>query len=340
MAHALQSGRYQKSARPASAADAAQAGAGLRRWLPLLALFTAACAPVDAQQRSASVNPQPQPAAQASQPAIAVPPAVLAGLPPTNDTPALAAVQAAREAMNRKQWSVLGALVPQAKSDPLGMYPEYWLLRYQLWSPPAGGRPNADLQRFISGNPDAYLADRLRGDWLLAAARSGDFDTVRKLAPVKNSNAQIECAILDAKHMSGQRATAAQAMAVFQPGTACWGLYDQLVADRVLGWDERTAAARRHRGQQDHRRAQVRAVHVRAARPEDLRPAHQGSDEVAHPAGPPAGGPQRKLVTIALARLARSDVSVADSYLRREWAKSMAKSISPGCAASTRWPPR
>ena len=206
-------------------------------WLPLLALFTAACAPVDAQQRSASVNPQPQPAAQASQPAIAVPPAVLAGLPPTNDTPALAAVQAAREAMNRKQWSVLGALVPQAKSDPLGMYPEYWLLRYQLWSPPAGGRPNADLQRFISGNPDAYLADRLRGDWLLAAARSGDFDTVRKLAPVKNSNAQIECAILDA-HMSGQRATAAQAMAVFQPGTACWGLYDQLVADRVLGWDE------------------------------------------------------------------------------------------------------
>ena len=24
--------------------------------------------------------------------------------------------------MNRKQWSVLGALVPQAKSDPLGMY--------------------------------------------------------------------------------------------------------------------------------------------------------------------------------------------------------------------------
>ena len=37
-------------------------------------------------------------------------------------------------------------------------------------------------------------------------------------------------------------------------------------------------------------------------------------------------GRNEKLVTIALARLARSDVSVADSYLRREWAKSMAKS--------------
>ena len=172
MAHALQSGRYQKSARPASAADAAQAGAGLRRWLPLLALFTAACAPVDAQQRSASVNPQPQPAAQASQPAIAVPPAVLAGLPPTNDTPALAAVQAAREAMNRKQWSVLGALVPQAKSDPLGMYPEYWLLRYQLWSPPAGGRltPTCSASSAATPTPTWPTACAATGCWPPPAA--------------------------------------------------------------------------------------------------------------------------------------------------------------------------
>ena len=337
MAHALQSGRYQKSARPASAADAAQAGAGLRRWLPLLALFTAACAPVDAQQRSASVNPQPQPAAQASQPAIAVPPAVLAGLPPTNDTPALAAVQAAREAMNRKQWSVLGALVPQAKSDPLGMYPEYWLLRYQLWSPPAGGRPNADLQRFISGNPDAYLADRLRGDWLLAAARSGDFDTVRKLAPVKNSNAQIECAILDAKHMSGQRATAAQAMAVFQPGTACWGLYDQLVADRVLGWDELEPQLRdaiEANKTTDARKFVQYMFEPRDQKTYDLL-IKDPMKWLTRQDRLPVGRNEKELVTIALARLARSDVSVADSYLRREWAKSMAKS-NLACARPVR----
>ncbi len=238
-----QSRRYQKTAgKSPRHSPALDPRAGLRRWLPLLALFTAACAPVDAQQRSAAVNLQPAAAAaqspQAAQPVIAVPPAVLAGLPPTADTPALAAVVAAREAMNRKQWSVLGALVPQAKSDTLGMYPEYWLLRYQLWTPPATGRPTAELQRFISSNSDAYLADRLRGDWLLAAARSGDFDTVRKLAPVKNSNAQIECAILDAKHMTGQRATAAQAQAAFAPGGACWALYDQLVADGILGWDQ------------------------------------------------------------------------------------------------------
>ena len=290
----------------------------------MLALFTAACAPVDAQQRSASVNPQPQPAAQASQPAIAVPPAVLAGLPPTNDTPALAAVQAAREAMNRKQWSVLGALVPQAKSDPLGMYPEYWLLRYQLC---AAGRRAAHLQRFISGNPDAYLADRLRGDWLLAAARSGDFDTVRKLAPVKNSNAQIECAILDAKHMSGQRATAAQAMAVFQPGTACWGLYDQLVADRVLGWDELEPQLRdaiEANKTTDARKFVQYMFEPRDQKTYDLL-IKDPMKWLTRQDRLPVGRNEKELVTIALARLA-SDVSVADSYLRREWAKSMAKS--------------
>ncbi|BEG76696.1 Soluble lytic murein transglycosylase [Achromobacter xylosoxidans] len=324
--HGPQSGRYQKTAMKSP--RTADARAGLRRWLPLLALFTAACAPVDAQQRSASVNTQPQPAAQAPQPAIAVPPAVLAGLPPTAETPALAAVVAAREAMNRKQWSILGALVPQAKSDPLGMYPEYWLLRYQLWSPPAGGRPNAELQKFINGNGDAYLADRLRADWLLAAARSGDFETVRKLAPVKNSNAQVECAILNAKHMTGQRATAAQAMAVFAPGSACWTLYDQLVADNVLGWDQLEPQLRD--AIEANKTTDARKFVQYMFEPRDQKTYDVLIKDpmrwLTRQDRLPVGRNEKELVTIALARLARSDINVADSYLRREWAKSMAKS--------------
>jgi len=326
MAPASQFGRYQKSA--GKSPQGADARAGLRRWLPLLALFTAACAPVDAQQRTAAVNPQPQPAVQTPQPAIAVPPAVLAGLPPTSDTPALAAVVAAREAMNRKQWSVLGALVPQAKSDPLGMYPEYWLLRYQLWSPPTGGRPTADLQKFINGNPDAYLADRLRADWLLAAARSGDFETVRKLAPVKNTNAQVECAILDAKHMTGQRATAAQAIAAFAPGGSCWALYDQLVADRILGWDELEPQLRD--AIEANKTTDARKFVQYMFEPRDQKTYDVLIKDpmrwLTRQDRLPVGRNEKELVTIALARLARSDINVADSYLRREWAKSMAKS--------------
>lgn len=321
MTQTLQTGRYQKSAHKAAGAVA---GAGLHRWLPLLALFTAACAPVDAQQRNASINAQPQAAAQAAQPVISVPPAVLAGLPPTNDTPALAAVVAAREAMQRKQWSILGALVPQAKSDPLGMYPEYWLLRYQLWTPPASGRPTAALQQFVSSNPDSYLADRLRGDWLLAAARSGDFETVRKLAPVKNSNAQIECAILDAQHMTGKRVTAAQATSAFAPGSACWALYDQLVADGVLGWQEIEPQLRD--AIEANKTTDARKFVQYIFEPGDLKAYDQLMKDpmrwLTRQDRLPVGRNEKELVTIALARLARSDVSVADSYLRREWSKS------------------
>ena len=331
MTQAQQSGRYQKTRRKSpQGAFASDPRAGLRRWLPLLALFTAACAPVDAQQRNAAISAQAQTAAQASQPAqpvIAVPPAVLAGLPPTADTPALTAVVAAREAMTRKQWSILGALVPQAKPDILGMYPEYWLLRYQLWTVPASGRPTADLQRFISSNGDAYLADRLRGDWLLAAARSGDFDTVRKLAPVKNSNAQIECAILDAKHMSGQRATAEQAMSAFAPGSACWALYDQLVADGVLGWQQLEPQLRD--AIEADKTSDARKLVQYMFEPRDLKTYDVLMKDpmkwLTRQDRMPVGRNEKELVTLALARLARSDVSVADSYLRREWAKSMSK---------------
>ncbi|WP_454675681.1 transglycosylase SLT domain-containing protein [Achromobacter pestifer] len=328
MTQTLQSPRYQKTGlKSLRGATSPDPRSGLRRWMPLLALFTAACAPVDAQQRSAAVNTQPQPAVQAAQPVISVPPAVLAGLPPTADTPALAAVVAAREAMNRKQWSILGALVPQAKADTLGMYPEYWLLRYQLWTPPATGRPTADLQRFISSNGDAYLADRLRGDWLLAAARSGDFETVRKLAPVKNSNAQIDCAVLDAKHMTGQRATAEQAKAAFAPGGACWALYDQLVADSILGWEQLEPQLRdaiEANKTTDARKFvqymfEARDLKTYDALMKDPMKWLTRQDRM------PVGRNEKELVTIALARLARSDIGVADSYLRREWAKSMSK---------------
>lgn len=323
MTRRLESRPYQKSV----VSDASQRG--LRRWLPVLALFTAACAPVDAQQRAAATTATAaQPSSDVVRQHISVPPVVLAGLPPTQETVAWQAVVSSKEAMNRKQWSVLGLLVPQAKSDPLGMYPEYWLLRSQLWSPPTTGRPTADLQRFINGNPDAYLADRLRGDWILASARSGDFETVRKLAPVKNSNAQIDCAVLDAQHMTGQRVTAAQATAAFAPGGACWALYDQLVADKILDWDEllpqwrdaielnKTADARKFIAYVFEQRDQ-KSYDALIKDPMKWLVRQDRSL---------VGRNEKELVTIAFARLARSDSSVGDSYLQREWEKSLPKS--------------
>jgi soluble lytic murein transglycosylase len=150
---------------------------------------------------------------------------------------------------------------------------------------------------------------------------------VRKLAPVKNSNAQIECAILDAKHMSGQRATAEQAMSVFAPGSACWALYDQLVADGVLGWEQLEPQLRD--AIEADKTSDARKLVQYMFEPRDLKTYDVLMKDpmkwLTRQDRMPVGRNEKELVTLALARLARSDVSVADSYLRREWAKSMSK---------------
>ena len=154
-----------------------------------------------------------------------------------DSTPAARAVAAARNAMNAKQWAQLASFVPQARADVLGIYPEYWSLRTQLGSTHLPGVQQT-LTDFITKNKTAYLGDRLKGEWILAAARSGDFVAVRELGDVLNPNPQILCAQLEARHMGGQRATAAEATKVFAPYGACLKLFDQLVADRVLGSTE------------------------------------------------------------------------------------------------------
>ncbi|OZI72098.1 lytic transglycosylase domain-containing protein [Bordetella genomosp. 12] len=295
--------------------------------LPLLALLAVGCAPVDAQQRAASQTPGLQASLSPDQGArsIAVPRAVLAGLPVSPDSTARQAVVSARDAMTRKQWSVLGALAPQAESDVLGAYPQYWLLRYQLAAPPNGVRPDGQLERFLAANAGSYLEDRLRADWILAAARSGDFETVRRLAPVKSGNAQVNCAVLNARHMTGQRVSADEAMKAFGAGSACWTLYDQLVADRILGWDELLPQLRD--AVESNRTTDARKLVQYLFEPQDVKTydlmMRDPMKWLVRQSKTPVGRNEKELVALALARLARSDVNVADSYLEREWARHL-----------------
>ena len=312
----LESGRYQKSA---------LAEPRRRRWLPMLALFTAACTSVDAQQPQQVALAAP---AENARPVISVPPVKLAGLPPMPQTPALQAVVAAREANERKQWSVLGMLAPQARGDLLGNYPQYWLLRYQLANPPGNMLPKAEAARFLQDYAGTYLAERLRGSWILAAARSGDFETVRELGDLPDASPQIQCAMLEARHMTGQRATSRQALEVFSPGKYCWNLYDQLVADGVLGWNDIQPQLRA--AIETNRTGDARQFASYIFEPSDqkafdalLKSPMKWLTRRDHKL---VGRNEKELATVALARLAREDLDVADSYLRRQWANSLPKS--------------
>jgi len=238
------------------------------------------------------------------------------------------AVVAAREAVNHRQWSVLPGLVAQAQGDPLSMYAEYWLLRYRLQqSAPGQLVPVADLDRFLKTYAGTYLADKLRGDWILAAERSGDFAGIRRLGPVTTGNEQIECARLLARHMGGQRASAHEALEVFAPGTPCWTLYDQLVADGVLGWDQLVPKLRDALEVNRTRDARKYAAYI--FEPGDLKDYDQLMRDpmkwLVRQPRPARTRAAQELAAIALARLARKDRDVGDSYLRREWSRSLPK---------------
>src|SRR5690606_15551894 len=103
------------------------------------------------------------------------------------------AVINARDAMQKKQWKALESLLPMAKSDPvLGTYPEYWHLRRKL-SDSTQPVPDAEMHAFMRTHTESYLSDRLRGDWVVAAARAGNCALAVELGPVVNRNAQEWC---------------------------------------------------------------------------------------------------------------------------------------------------
>ena len=242
-----------------------------------------------------------------------------------DSTPAARAVAAARNAMNAKQWAQLASFVPQARADVLGIYPEYWSLRTQLGSTHMPGVQQT-LTEFINKNKTAYLGDRLKGEWILAAARSGDFVTVRELGDVLNPNPQILCSQLEARHMGGQRASAAEATKVFAPYGTCLKLFDQLVADRVLGSAELMPylyEAIENNKLPDARRyaawvfdsSDLAAYDAMLRDPVPWLNAQAG----------PRSAARNDIVALGLARAARADLSATATKLRDTWAGQLPK---------------
>lgn len=242
-----------------------------------------------------------------------------------DSTPAARAVAVARDAVKNKQWAQLNTLVSQARPDILGIYPEYWSLRTQLGSTGMEST-RQQLNDFIQKNNGAYLADKLKGEWLLAAARAGDFVTVRELGTIQNSNSQIACAQLEARHMGGQRATAEQATKIFFPVAACWKLFDQLVADKVLGPVEllpfvqdalennKPLDARKHAAYVFDT-ADLAVYDAMMRDPSKWLATQTGSRSAA----------RNEIVALGLTQWARKDLSAAESALRANWADKLPK---------------
>ncbi|AHG62624.1 putative transglycosylase [Advenella mimigardefordensis DPN7] len=147
---------------------------------------------------------------------------------------ARAAVVSAREAMQRRQWEALPGYAEQARDDhELGGYPMYWYLR-QLLNDATQPVPTQQIYAFLQQNKNPYLENRLKSDWILASAKQGDFDTVRRIGTVASRTSEVDCAILQARFLGTGQVSAAQALAVFKPGNACWSMLGQLTGANVI----------------------------------------------------------------------------------------------------------
>uniref|UniRef100_UPI00333FF347 lytic transglycosylase domain-containing protein n=1 Tax=Castellaniella defragrans TaxID=75697 RepID=UPI00333FF347 len=218
------------------------------------------------------------------------------------------AVVDAYEAMQKKRWAEVDRLVPLAAADPvLGIYPRYWSLRQKL-SDRTTPVPDAEITRFLADNTDAYLADRIKGDWVLAAVRAGDYGQVQRIGPVIDSNARLDCARLLAAHMSGHKAHAAEVLAVYRPNSDCWDLLDQVAADHVLSRNQLAGLLRDtlETGKEAHAR-RVAAIVFDTPAMVQYTALIKAPRKWLERQPKPRTAIQIELTTIALSRLARED---------------------------------
>lgn len=237
------------------------------------------------------------------------------------------AVVDAYDAVQKKRWGALDGLVQTAAADPvLGIYPRYWSLRQKL-SDRTQPVPQDEVMAFLAKNTDAYLSDRIKGDWILAAVRAGDFARVGRIGEVVTSNSRIECAQLLARHMTGKRARSSEVLAVYKPNTDCWDMLDQVVADHVLSRKEQARLLRDtlETGKEAYSN-RVAAVVLDTQGMVDYAALMKNPRKWLDARSQPRTPVEFELATLALSRLARTDDrAAAAKYVQDHWARWVPK---------------
>jgi len=231
------------------------------------------------------------------------------------------AVEQAREAMLAKQWDRLRALIPQADRDPvLGSYVRYWSLRQSLLDP-TQPIPEQDIHAFFARNQDAYLADRLKGEWMVAAGRAGDYAQVLALAPVEVENSQLRCTVLMAEHMSGRKVRPADAMDAFGSNAPCWAMLDQFYERRVVGWSDVQGLLRASLETNRHQTSRrIAAVMFDGAQMRDYTALMNNPRKWLEGRQEPRSPAQMELTAIALSRMAYGDKRLENAaWVRKHW---------------------
>ena len=240
---------------------------------------------------------------------------------PTVDPQARLAVTHAAEAYQKKQWKKIGEQLEAAKADPiLGHYPEYWWLVQQLEIQAMPIR-EAALQNYIDTYAGTYLAERLKGDWAVAAARAGDFRRILELDPPTFGRADVFCAQAHALHQTGLSLDKEAVLREFRPNEICWGLLDQLWADGALSWAHMQGLLRGALEQGKTQQARrIAAIVFNGKQMKEYTALMDNPRRWLEQQSRPSNAQEQELITLALSRLARSDDRDAQArYIEGHW---------------------
>ena len=138
----------------------------------------------------------------------------------------------AREAFRNGERIRLGRQIDALQGHPLRAWAEYWALRLRLDDGDASG-----VAEYLSRYPGAYLAEKLRGDWLRVLGKKGEWEGFqRELPALVLPDVEVSCFAAQAAQ------TADKVRPLWSSGQdlsqACETVVDQLVAAGGLTVEE------------------------------------------------------------------------------------------------------
>ena len=249
----------------------------------------------------------------------------LAAAPASAQSTADATILAARDAFRAKDRARLAQARANAAAErhPLAMWVDYWELTNRL-----GDASQGEVDAFTARWSGTYVEDRLRNDWLLELGRRRDWANFAIEQPRfrMNDDREVACYALLVDHLSGKDVREAALAAWLAQRDADEGcawmastLYDAKVLTPANAWLKARSA--------------IDIGRPRAARQAVLLVSPTAAAALADVVDSPArfltrtatanGRPSAELTTLALMRLASTDVDTAAAQLTDRWERAL-----------------
>jgi soluble lytic murein transglycosylase len=244
--------------------------------------------------------------------------------------PALAAASSddrflvARDAFRLGDRAKLESIAPELKGYELEAYVDYWRLLIDL--------KEADAERigsFLSRNEKAYVAEKLRGEWLKQLGKKqkwAEFDA--EYAKLEQPEQDMLCYALQSRRARGDAAMLDEAMplwlALLEPPEPCYPVLEALIVEKRVLAEQVWLRIRRQFEANKMSAARYSMNYLPASQTPDMKVAEAVAEKplpwlAKWPAGTSANDPSnrlnRQLAALAISRIARNDPSLAAEQL-------------------------